>query len=105
MHAQQRAVALGFEQLDAVHQFTAGDIDLIEHLLEQHRARQQGQCPVLCIAAQGQLEVPLQSAAVALQHGEEQAVLLGAGALAREHLPTGGIPPGNAFVGNAVILL
>ena len=60
---------------------------------------------LLRIALQLQFEVPLQAAAVALQHGEEQTVLLGTGALARQHLPAIGVTPGNALGADAVVLL
>ncbi|MNH22522.1 hypothetical protein D3C79_823840 [compost metagenome] len=88
-----------------MYQFRAGNVDLAEHLLEQHRAWQQRELPVLRIAAQGQLEIPLQATAIALQHGEEQTVLLGTGAFARQHLPNTAVTSGNAFGGDAVVLL
>src|SRR5690606_31999955 len=71
-HLQQGAVALGFQQFDALHQGAAIDIDLLEHLLQQQRARDQRQLPCACIALELQLEIALQTAAVALQNGEEQ---------------------------------
>ncbi len=77
----------------------------LEHLLEQQRARDQRQLPLLGFALQLQVEVTLQAAAVALQHGEEQAVLLGPGALVRQRLPAVGVTPGNALGADAVILL
>src|SRR3989344_3666111 len=105
LHAQHGAVALGFQQFDAVDQRAAVDIDLLEHLLEQQRARGQRQLPLLGFALQLQVEVTLQAAAVALQHGEEQAVLLGPGALVRQRLPAVGVTPRNALGTDAVILL
>ena len=47
----------------------------------------------------------MQAAAVALQNSEEQTVLLGARAFAREHLPLRAVASGDALGVDAVILL
>ncbi len=88
-----------------MHQFAAVDIDLGEHLFEQQRTRDQRQLPLRGLTLQLQFEIALQTAAVTLEHGEEQTVLLGPGALVRQGLPAIGVAAGNALWADAVILL
>src|SRR6218665_2119282 len=77
--AQHGAVALGFLQLDTLHQGAALNLDGGENLLEQQAARGEVEGPVIGTAGQAQVEVLTQAAAVALEHGEKQAVLLRGG--------------------------
>ena len=88
-----------------MHQRATVDIDLVEHLFEQHRTRDQRELPLRGLALQLQFEVTLQAAAVALQHGEKQTVLLSPGTLVRQQLPAVAFTPGDALGADAVVLL
>ena len=57
------------------------------------------------IARELQIEVTLQAAAIAFEHGEEQAALLGGDVLARLLLPACGGTAGDTGVADAVVLL
>src|SRR5690606_12744201 len=104
-HLHHGAVALGLDQLDALDQRATVDTDGAEDLPEQQRVRYQFELPGVLLAAELELEVPFQAAAVALEHGEEQAALLGGDVLARLLLPALGRAAGDAAVGDAVVLL
>src|SRR3989338_386166 len=103
--AQHAVVALGFMQLDALHQRAAVNLDAAENLLEQHRVRHQVQLPGLCRAAQLQLEIPGKAAVVTFEYGEKQSALLGGDILSRLLLPAAGRAFGDALAVDAVILL
>ena len=61
--------------------------------------------PGVLLACELQIEVTLQAAAIAFEHGEEQAALLGGDVQARLLLPAFGGAAGDAAVGDAVVLL
>src|SRR5690606_17053957 len=102
---QQRTVALGFQQFDALNAGAALDMDGVEDLLQQPGSGDKAQRPGLGRALQIQLEVALQGLGVAAEHGQEQLVLAFRCALLAGSLPAAFGALSDARSADAVILL